>query len=196
MRIWIISTALMLASIVSNAQENFFSVTYGMGLPTAETGDFIDDYSWRGVNLEWKKMVKSNVGVGFTTGWNVFDDYVNKGSYTDGTTTYTANQYRYINVFPVMANVTYYLDPDASVIPFGTIGAGTYRILQRNEFGPLLIEEKNWHFGFYPEVGVILPTYGSVDFFFSTRYNYAFKAGDARWDQSYLGFNIGISYWH
>lgn len=196
MRLLIISTALLLNCTIALAQDNFFSVTYGMGLATAETGDYISDYSWRGFNLEWKKMVTDNVGVGFTTGWNVFNDFVEKGTFVDGNTSYTANQYRYINAFPVMLNATYYLDPDAAVIPFGSIGAGTYRILQRTEFGPILEEERNWHFGFYPEVGVIFPTYGSVDFFFSTRYNYAFKAGDARWDQSYLGFNIGISYWH
>lgn len=188
--------AIVLFALQGKAQDNFFSVTYGMGLPTAETGDFISDYSWRGFNLEWKKMKTENVGIGFTIGWNVFNDFVEKGAYTEGNMTVTSNQYRYINAFPMMANVTYYLDPDAAVIPFGTIGAGTFRILQRNEFGPFLLEEKNWHFGVYPEVGIIFPTYGSADFFFSTRYNYAFKAGDASFDQSWLGFNVGISYWH
>ena len=178
------------------AQDNFFSVTYGMGMPTAKTADFVSDYSWRGVNLEWKKMKTDNVGIGLTMGWNVFNDFVEKGSFTEGTRTVTANQYRYVNAFPVLANVTYYLDPDASVIPFGTIGMGTYRIIQRNEFGAFLLEEKNWHFGLYPEAGIILPTYGGADIFFSTRYNYAFQAGDASWDHSWLGFNVGISYWH
>jgi hypothetical protein len=74
---------------------------------------------------------------------------------------------------------------------------GTYYTIQRFEIGVIALEETNWHFGGYPEVGIHFPL-EEMDIIVNGRYNIAFDSGEsissdsAKW--TYWGINVGLAY--
>ncbi len=90
--------------------------------------------------------------------WSTFYEKLGGASYTDGSTTLTGTQYRYINAFPMQVTAHYYTSDD----PYETRaylggGIGAYKINNRINIGTYAIEDNYWHFGFSPEVGVLIP---------------------------------------
>lgn len=195
MKKYILTLLIALIGLFATAQESNFIITYQMSLPVAETSDYINSFGGRGFGMEWRQHLESApISFGLSVDWNVLyekteDRYMNadQGIVADG------KQYRYMNVAPILAHANYYFNKDAIVNPYVGVGVGTYYINQRTEFGQWAIVEKNWHFGFAPEIGAVADINPSVDMIFSVRYNYALKAGNSI-DHSYLGFNIGFVY--
>jgi hypothetical protein len=181
----------------SQGYPGLAGIHYSTGFTLGDTKNFIDEYSWRGFNLEYKKFLSQNIIAGFTTGWNIFDEKRDKDTIILESGAITGTQIRYFNAFPVMASFEYYLGNKRSNIrPYLGVNVGTYYIIQRLEVGVFQVEEDNWHFGLAPVVGILIPT----DYIFlqlSARYNYAAEAGESigkeAWDFSYMTFNIGIS---
>ena len=52
----------------------FWGAAWNMALGTGSTKDFTGGYSFRGVSLEGRKVVKSNMSFGLMFGWNVLND--------------------------------------------------------------------------------------------------------------------------
>jgi hypothetical protein len=72
------------------------------------------------------------------------------------------------------------------------VGLGATYTERRLELSFLAINDRNWHFGLSPEIGIAFPF---DDFFavFITRYNVAFSSGGSG-TQSWLNFNIGLGW--
>lgn len=179
------------------AQDNFFGITYNTAVPLGASADYIDKYSWGAMGLEWKKMVNDNVGVGLNLSWQVFSQKIEHGTIVRPETnlTVTGTQLRYLNYFPMTITGTYHFNPEGKVIPFVGGGAGLYRVLQRFDISGFAFQDDTWNFGFYPEVGLMIPTGGSADFFINSKYHYIFAVKDHE-AHSFLNFNVGFSYFY
>jgi outer membrane protein W len=170
-------------------------INYSMGLTTQETNDFINEFSWRGFGLEYKKFLNMRLSLGFNTGWNIFtekrtDPIILENGTIRGT------QIRFINSFPILVTAhLHFRKPRSGFRPFVGLGIGTYYILQRLEIGVIKLEEDNWHFGLTPELGILIPT-KSVFIIISAKYNYAFAASKSIQkepiDITYLSLNISV----
>src|SRR5690348_6321176 len=114
------------------AQSNT-TISYSVGFPVGDLSDYITNVSWRGVSLDFRKMVNPNIGVGFSTGWNVFYESMGRNTYTVDNQSLTGKQYRYSNHFPIYINPTYYLRPDDTVNPYFTLGIGTIYSLRNTD---------------------------------------------------------------
>jgi hypothetical protein len=96
-----------------------------------------------------------------------------------------------------MATAAYYFGSKDHFWLYVGLGVGTYYTIQRFEIGVIALEENNWHFGGYPEVGVHLPL-EEMDIIINGRYNIAFDSGEsissdsAKW--TYWGINVGLAY--
>jgi len=190
----------LIASLVSTgimAQDNFFGITYNTALTTGETKEFIEDYSWGALGLEWKKMVTDNASYGINFSWQVMSQKIDHGviDIPESTITLSGTQLRYLNFFPITVTGSYHFNPEGNIIPFVGIGAGPYRVLQRFDISGYVFQEDTWNFGFYPEVGVLIPTGGSADFFINSKYHYILKANDGP-THTYLNINVGFSYFY
>ena len=151
-----------------------------------------DNASWRGINLEYKKAVKENVTAGLSFGWHVFDeqtDEVLSGFGVD----ISGDQFRYINSFPLLANVSYFLGKPGGVRPFIGADVGVYIMEHRLDIGLYSIHETNAHFGFGPEAGFAYPIKPNMSLLLTGRYNYALSAGSVD-TQQYLNFGIGFAW--
>lgn len=179
------------------AQDNFFGITYNTALATGETKDFIDDYSWGALGLEWKKMTSDNVSIGLNISWQIFSQKLPNETIEvpDTKLTLSGTQLRYYNYFPINLTGSYFFNPEGKVIPFIGGGAGLYRVLKRFDISGFVFEDNTWNFGFYPEVGVMIPTGGTADFFVNSKYHYILPAGGGQ-THSYLNINVGFSYFY
>lgn len=73
-------------------------------------------------------------------------------------------------------------------------GLGTYKVVQRTNIGVWSVEDNNWHFGFAPEVGVLLPLSMDTQFNISFKYNYVVKTKDTNYNQTWFGLNLGFAW--
>ena len=82
-----------LSTTFLGAQDFYFNMNYSMAAPLGETKEYIDSYSWRGINIEGQWMMTPNVSVGYNFGWNVFNEKVT-GEFTKDTKTLSGTQLR------------------------------------------------------------------------------------------------------
>ncbi len=199
---WIYSSLIILIYTAGLSAQSFGSITYNVAVPEDRLYDYIDEVSWRGFGLEGRWFQSSNLSLGISFGWNVFNQRVNtpiqvKDETLEGTVTGT--QIRNVNSFPMMATLHLYIGKKRETLRlyFGT-GVGTYYIIQRLEIGLVAFEENNWHIGVAPEAGVLLRFNRDVTMIFNAKYNYAFAAGESISgednDYAYWGFNIGFAW--
>lgn len=190
----------ILVSILSTsvfAQDNFFGITYNTAVPLGETGDFIDKYSWGAMGLEWKKMTSDNLSVGLNLSWQIFSQKVTHSTLEipAKNLSLSGTQLRYLNYFPMTVTGSWHLNPTGKIIPFVGAGAGLYRVLQRFDISGFAFNQDTWNFGFYPEVGFMIPTGGSADFFVNSKYHYILPSNGGP-AHSFLNINVGFSYFY
>ncbi len=167
---------------------------WNMGFPMGELKDFTDQPSFRGFSIEGQGYVTDNVTIGGFLGWNVF--YENLGYVTidyGNTTKIYGYERRYLNAMPLLATAHYYFT-QSGIQPYIGVGVGTYYIESRDFMGVYYEQGKDWHFGFAPEAGLVLPFgSGNAGMHVGFKYNVAAKTKDEQ-AYSWLGVNIGISY--
>jgi len=182
---------LVAGSTAAEAQTGqvWWAFTYQTALATGDTKSFTDDFSWRNVGLEGRSFVGPNVSVGAFFGWNVLNSEVD-GTVSLGPVDASGYQSRFINAFPMLVTAHYYLGERYGPRPYVGAGVGTYYIENRLEMGLTALTVSNWHFGFAPEVGVMIPTGGYSEAYLSAKYNYAASSGDIT--RSYWTFGLGF----
>ena len=197
----IASLALILVtSGEAKAQDWWWGITYEMSATSSLPGNsdsnvnFIEDFSFRGMGIEARYVPErgAKYSFGFNMGWNDIGTERNTISLPDADISGT--QLRYFNSVPLMANASYYFGDRGGIRPYLGINAGTYYIERRVDIGVSAVVDDNWHFGWAPEAGVVIPLgRPEVAMLAAVRYNWAFSA-DGTGDQKYWGFNLGIAY--
>jgi len=176
--------------------EWLWALNWNIMVPQDKTSDYIKDTSYRGMSLEGRKWHGDNLTLGFMFGWNVLDQKLYTTQNVQGpnaSVDITGTQYRYINTFPVLAGVHYYLGHwGGSRLFFGAMGGG-YVVERRVELGLFAVESQKWQWGAAPEVGLLVPFESSVGFV-SVRYNYAFENGSDHPDHIYWSAQIGLGW--
>lgn len=198
-----LATAALLAAFAGDAQAQdwWWGITYNMSATSSlpgtsdADGDFVEDFSFRGIGLEARYVPQrgGSLSYGFSASWNVLtektDEVVNlPGGDLSGT------QLRYVNAIPLLLNLHTYLGSAGGIRPYLGLNAGTWYIERRADVSVVSIEDDNWHLGWAPEIGFVIPM-GSpeVGLIANARYNWAFSAGGSG-DQTYWGFNLGFVY--
>ncbi len=175
------------------AQSNT-TFSYSIGFPVGDLSDFVQEASWRGITLDYRKMVNPNVGVGFSVGWNVFYEALDKATYTLDNVSLTGKQYRYSNHVPMYINPTYYLKPGETMNPFFSLGIGTIYTKRNTDMNLYTIEQEAWNFALAPEVGFNYAIDDATALSVSGKLNYGFKAGEIESDQSFFTLNVGFTF--
>ena len=181
-------------SISSFAQGGgIWNFNWDIGFPIGSTSDFISKPSLRGFAIEGRGYVTDRLLVGGRGAWNTF--YEDKGWVTEHYENATIHGYlkSYMNVVPLMITAHYELGY-GSVLPYFGFGVGTYFIEARNSMSIYYVEDKAWHFGVYPEVGVVVPFgSGNTGLNINAKYKYAAKAKDTD-AQCWLSVGVGVWY--
>ena len=172
----------------SQKEQWYGALTYSVSIPSGDTKTFTDEISWRGVGLDYRYLIDRKFSIGLFFGWNVFYQRTDKTTQTDnGAVTGTSD--RYINAFPIMANIHYYFGKRKSIRPYVGLNAGGYIMNQRFAIGISAWQEDQWQWGIAPEAGLIIPVERDFGIMLNGKYNYAFTG------QGVFGRDINNSYW-
>jgi hypothetical protein len=189
----IIGLVLLALSVSLGAQTNLFTLAYSTGAPLGKTGEFIENYSWRGFAIENRYFVERDLSIGFYLGWNVFNQSEDDITVEFENSVLYGNQYKYINTFPILVNMHYHFLREEVVRPYVGTGLGLYSLNQRTEMGLYEDTVKTWLFGFQPEAGIWIDVVSGVNFIFGAKYNYAFGTKKAD-PLSFLNINAGLTF--
>jgi hypothetical protein len=183
--------AFTILGISAFSQQNLTALQYSMGFGTGNLHDYIGKASFRGFTIDYRNLVRPNVGIGIDIGWNTFYEAKPDAVYERGNLTYSGKQWRYMNYFPMLAAADYYIKPDANVIPFVGFGLGTMYSLQNTDMSTYTFENDAWHFAIRPELGFILKAAPGVGLSVCGKYYYGVKAGDLD-SQGFFTLNVGF----
>ncbi len=191
MKKFILLFIVMSAACIHTQAQNSYSLQYAVGIPTGDLDEFIDQASFRGMYFEYQYELTPQFAVGFGGGFNTFYKEKSYDTYTEGTVSLSGVQYRYTNSFPIIFNLAYYYDMEATVTPYASFGLGTLYSDRRVDIGLFESKTQEWQFALQPEVGVLVNTLGGVGIKIAGKYNQAFDTSDLN-GQSFLSINVGL----
>jgi hypothetical protein len=183
----------------ASAQETMAAVTYTISLPGSNTKAFIDETSFRGVQVVARTAPWPGkpILLGVTLGWEIFSFETDEPIQLE-TATISGRQRRYLNAVPLLATAHYYLGNKESWRVFMGLGVGTIYTLQTFEIGVYSFEHGTWQLGLVPEVGVQIPVRNRTDLYLAGHYDYSFEDGESltreavAWD--YWSLDVGFAW--
>jgi hypothetical protein len=188
-------TALTILMTPSLLAQGYLSFGYGPSIPVGKSSEYIDKLSWRGFNMEAGAFVTRNISVGAAFSW--YGSYKSYPYQTyeniQGTAiTITGHQWRYENVYPLVAVFKYYIPlKNKKLRPFIGAGLGPYFINRSLDFGIYSRGKNDTQFGFYPELGLSYWMKGGYAFSLDAKYNYSIKTNDLP-SHSNIAINLGL----
>jgi outer membrane protein W len=178
-------------------QGGYGSMTYSIGFPTGNMKDYIDQISYRGINLELFWHTNKSFDAGIEVGWNTFYAKENEKTYTQETQSITGTQFRYINAVPMIAGARW-RKPGGKTQPYFGAGVGTTYLGRATDFGLYRITNNNWQFCVRPEAGLIYRLSDATGATVGVKYYANFKTDNLD-AQTFLtvnvGFVFGLSKW-
>jgi outer membrane protein len=190
---WEIATAIALLAAVllpgpeASAKDSWGVFNYEISDGTSDTGDFIDQTSFRGIGFEGRWFTSRNMSMGYSFDWNVLHEKTGD-AITVGNVTLSGTQDRTINTFPILVTGHYYMGPDNRF--FAGLGGGFYYEEQRFDIGVFAFDSEMWHLGVAPEIGISHEIDYDVRAVLALRYNYGFEASDSTLQYWTLKFGI------
>jgi hypothetical protein len=200
-KIIILFIAVLSTSVFS--QEFISDFTWNFGFTADRLNEYIPNNSYKGFGIEGRRFFDKNISGGLSLGWNIFDQRIAEPITIDQEGfggTISGTQIRYVNAFPLLANLHYYVGKRRDFRFFLGGGVGVYYILQRLDLGVWRLESNNWHFGLAPEAGILIPLGdGQSHIILTGRYNYAFSSGKSISGSednsySYWSLNFGFAF--
>jgi opacity protein-like surface antigen len=194
-KILIAAFALCLSSAGILKAQTVTTLTYPIAFPSGDLKEFIGKTSFRGINLEFHKMIQDNIGVGISTGWNVFYEEMDYGTYTLDNVSLSGKQWRYSNHIPLLASGNFFLKPGDAMNPYVGLGIGVTYSLRNTDMNLYTIETDAWNFTLQPALGVLIEASDVTKVNISARYTHGFQAGsELPGAQSYLSLNFGFTF--
>lgn len=173
--------------------QGFTAIQYSIGFGTGDLASYISKPSFRGVTVDYRTLIKSNLAFGFELGWNVFYEGQAGETYTQGNLSYSGNQYRYNNQFPALFSFDYCFKPEEKVNPYIGLGLGVMYSLRETDMSLYRFEQDAWNFTLRPEAGLLMQVNDQMSLNISAKYYHGFKAGDLP-TQSYFALNFGFAF--
>jgi opacity protein-like surface antigen len=183
--------AACLLSAGSALAQSSFSIQYSMATGSGDMKSYISNLSFRGITLEYRYRIQPKFSVGAEAGWNVFYQKKDFATYTDGTTSLSGVQYRYINAVPLFLTGDFYLRPGEKINPFVGVGIGTLYTKRNTDMGLYTLPTETWAFALRPQVGVLIEANPALDFIIVGKYNAGFSTSSQA-AQSYFTLNLGL----
>ncbi len=164
--------------------QQMIGMSYNMGFPQGEMKSQIEHNSYVGFGIEGRQFFHTDITFGVSFNWNKFSTDKTIISAVPGASGY---EERKIDCFPLLLNLHYYFFGENDAFrPFFGLNAGTYFINNRVATVNGLRQQKNWHFGFAPEMGIMTRVMSDLHLMVMVRYNYALQSGEL------MTMNIGV----
>ena len=174
-------------------QDSYMSVQYSVSFGLGDMNDYISKASWRGILVEYRGYVTSNVFAGIDAGWNVFYEKKDYDTYSQGTESLSGIQFRYQNQVPLLATLDYIIKPDNALKPYVGLGIGTIYSGRATDMNLYRLETNAWQFGLKGELGILYEVSYSSSVKLAVKYYNGFKTGKLD-NQGFLSINLGMAW--
>jgi len=188
--------ALGLARAAPASAQVLGGLTYSWSSPVGDLSrDFISNDSWLSFSVEGRRFINPNATIGVSLGYTAFYETTTDAIFFPGGTV-SGEQYRSLNVFPLMATGHLYSKAGGRIQTYIGLGVGVFYMKQLMDIGPGTVETTNWIMGFAPELGFILNKGANTEFAIFGKYNYPANAGKFLGGESasYQYFSVGLSF--
>lgn len=175
------------APIVAHAQDWVGMATWQASFPTEDTQRFVDEASFRGVGLDFRKNLRGGTYASVMMAWNVFHHRSDK-TYEFDTGAISGSQDHYINSFPIMLGVHQYFGKPRNTRLHVGLNAGGFILIQTVRIGVAEFEEDTWEWGLAPEAGVAIPIHVGAWMVVNTRYQWSPTS------ENLLGGDLALTY--
>ena len=174
--------------------RNQFLATWDIAFPI--NGDYLDETSFNGARIEYRRLVNKNFAWGLSTGWNSYRQKVDQQLYEaeDGSRAVFTDMIRKINEMPIAVSGYYFLDQTAAFRPYAGLGIGTMYSQQKAFFNVYVIEESNWGFLIRPEIGMQFDINYNVGLHLYAAYSSATNNNDFFRIESLEHLSLGIGF--
>ncbi|WP_281616233.1 OmpW family outer membrane protein [Flammeovirga sp. SubArs3] len=187
-------SVLLLGATASFAQDNIVGITYSMAVPTTGVNNYINEASFSGVNVEYRKFLNDNLSVGANIGWNYFQQSNGTQTYYGDNGAITGEEFRDSDILQTMVTSHYYFGEEGGIRPYIGVGVGAAGNYFDNQVGGIAVVDHYWSFAVTPEVGVLAPLGGSGTYLLTNvKYNYM-TAAKGYGDYGFWSFNIGLAF--
>lgn len=186
-----ISLTIVFLALSMQAQDVIWKMTYDVAVPFAASRDYADQFSWRGLSLDFDRFVGDNLAVGFGFSWNLFLEKEPDSDYFYEELQFHGTQVNYLNNIPLVARISWYQPLDFLEL-FASLGIGTVWQENRTEIGTFAFTGSGWQFALTPEVGTIFPI-GNTYIAANLKYVMGFETEQIQ-DLSYLSFGLGFAW--
>jgi len=196
LRIALLVGALALVGSVPASAQVLGGITYSWSNPAGDFDkQFITNDSWIGISIDGQRFISPNTTIGLSLGYNAFYQRTTDALVLP-TATVTGDQYRSMNIFPVMVTGDLYSKAPGRFQTYIGLGVGVYYMKQLLEVGTASLTTSNLIFGFAPELGFILNRGSRTEIAIFGKYNYPLNAGNFIGDQSgsYQYLSVGLSF--
>ncbi|MEX1132532.1 MAG: hypothetical protein WEC15_04840 [Flavobacteriales bacterium] len=185
--------ALLVAVPSLSKAQNLTIVEYSVAIPVGDLNSFIDEPSFRGVNLGYRHMIDGTRAVGIDMGWQTFFEKKDRATYTVDNEAITGEQYRYTNAFTASVQLDHIFREGEDIRPYIGIGLGTIYARRTLDMGLYSLEKDPWQFLLQPEAGVSFYLANGNALLLSANYYAGFKSKDLA-GQSYVAISIGYAF--
>lgn len=188
--------ALALAGAAPAGAQVIGGLTYTWSNPTGDLSEtYIGNDSWLGFSVEGRRFITQNSTIGLSLGYTAFYEQTEEPIEFPGATV-SGEQYRSLNVFPLLATYHLYSRAPGRIQTYIGVGVGVYYMKQLMDVGPRTFETSNWIMGFAPELGFILNKGARKEIAIFGRYNYPANAGAYLGGESasYQYLSVGLSF--
>lgn len=174
-------------------QDSYMSVQYSVSFGTGDMSEYISKTSWRGILLEYRGYVSSQVFAGVDVGWNVFYEKKDYDTYTQGTESLSGIQFRYQNQVPILATLDYLFMNDSEIRPYIGLGIGTMYSERATDMNLYRLKQNSWQFAVKGEVGLLYEVSYSSSIKLAAKYYNGFKTGKME-NQGFFSINLGMAW--
>lgn len=185
-------TFLLAFSFSAFCQTNYTGIQYSIGFGTGDMHDYIGPASFRGFTADYRYLPQPSIGVGFSTGWNIFYEELPDDTYDYRNVTFSGKQWRYSNHFPVLGVLDYFVMPEGKVSGFAGIGIGAMYSVRDLDMGVFSFQRNAWQFAMKPELGALVKLAKGFNFTLSASFLNGFKSGELP-TQGFFTINAGFS---
>ena len=172
------------------AKDSWGIVNYEMSFPSGDTGDFVEQNSFRGFGFEGRWFTNRNTTVGYSLDWNVLHEKTSRGFTTNNNVVVSGTQDRTINAFPMLVTAYRYMGPQNMF--YAGLGGGFYFEERRFDIGIFSFDSDMWHLGVAPEIGVSYEIDYDVRAILALRYNYGLETSNTT--LTYWTLKVGLGW--
>ncbi|MBD78995.1 MAG: hypothetical protein CL840_08760 [Crocinitomicaceae bacterium] len=197
-RIVVIILAVASFSFIGKAQGSSdlqLSMNYNIGIPMGDFTDYINQASFRGMNLQVDYYLSDKLAIGASIGWNGFYQKKARESYEFGGGAINAVRYNYLYQLPLYLKVQYIISDEGNIMPYVALAAGGHYIEHETYLGYVGFADDSWSFGTAPELGALMMLGQSGwHFKLSAQYHLTFYNRNNIGTIQNLGINMGFNY--